>query len=101
MIIDRETVIKGSFHFTRAAEEKNAENLFIIKSKELAGIYIGNWNRPTEHSKRYEARYSLDGVIEAPSCHFPKEVHRKYTLSSDRYFQVLLGTMRYWAKFAQ
>jgi phosphatidylserine/phosphatidylglycerophosphate/cardiolipin synthase-like enzyme len=42
MIIDRSTVITGSFNFTRAAEEKNAENLLIIKSKELAGIYIGN-----------------------------------------------------------
>jgi phosphatidylserine/phosphatidylglycerophosphate/cardiolipin synthase-like enzyme len=57
MIIDKETVITGSFNFTRAAEEKNAENLLIIKSKELAGIYIGNWNRHREHSERYEARY--------------------------------------------
>ncbi len=27
MVIDRETVITGSFNFTRAAEEKNAENI--------------------------------------------------------------------------
>ena len=33
MIIDRETVITGSFNFTKAAEEKNAENLLIIKDK--------------------------------------------------------------------
>ncbi len=39
-VIDQSTVITGSFNFTRAAEEKNAENLVIIKSKELAGIYI-------------------------------------------------------------
>jgi phosphatidylserine/phosphatidylglycerophosphate/cardiolipin synthase-like enzyme len=45
MIIDRETVITGSFNFTRAAEEKNAENLLIIKSKELAAIYIDNWKK--------------------------------------------------------
>jgi phosphatidylserine/phosphatidylglycerophosphate/cardiolipin synthase-like enzyme len=57
MIIDKETVITGSFNFTRAAEEKNAENLLIIKSKELAGIYIENWGRHREHSERYEARY--------------------------------------------
>jgi phosphatidylserine/phosphatidylglycerophosphate/cardiolipin synthase-like enzyme len=30
IIIDGETVISGSFNFTRAAEEKNAENLLII-----------------------------------------------------------------------
>jgi len=32
MIIDRSTVITGSFNFTKAAEEKNAENLLIIVS---------------------------------------------------------------------
>jgi phosphatidylserine/phosphatidylglycerophosphate/cardiolipin synthase-like enzyme len=57
MVIDKETVITGSFNFTRAAEEKNAENLIIIKSKELAGIYIENWNSHRDHSQRYEARY--------------------------------------------
>jgi phosphatidylserine/phosphatidylglycerophosphate/cardiolipin synthase-like enzyme len=57
MIIDRETVITGSFNFTKAAEEKNAENLLVIKSKELAGIYIDNWKKHLERSVRYEARY--------------------------------------------
>jgi phosphatidylserine/phosphatidylglycerophosphate/cardiolipin synthase-like enzyme len=32
MIVDRTTVITGSFNFTKAAEEKNAENLLIIAS---------------------------------------------------------------------
>jgi phosphatidylserine/phosphatidylglycerophosphate/cardiolipin synthase-like enzyme len=57
MIIDQSTVITGSFNFTKAAEEKNAENLLIIKSKELAAIYIDNWKKHLEHSERYEARY--------------------------------------------
>jgi phosphatidylserine/phosphatidylglycerophosphate/cardiolipin synthase-like enzyme len=57
MIIDQSTVITGSFNFTKAAEEKNAENLLIIKSKELAMIYIDNWKKHREHSERYEARY--------------------------------------------
>jgi len=35
---DRETVITGSFNFTKAAEEKNAENLLMMKNKELAGL---------------------------------------------------------------
>jgi phosphatidylserine/phosphatidylglycerophosphate/cardiolipin synthase-like enzyme len=42
MIIEQETVITGSFNFTRAAEEYNAENLLIIRSKELAREYLGN-----------------------------------------------------------
>jgi phosphatidylserine/phosphatidylglycerophosphate/cardiolipin synthase-like enzyme len=57
MIIDKETVITGSFNFTKAAEEKNAENLLIIKSKGLAGIYIENWYKHKEHSTPYVSRY--------------------------------------------
>ena len=56
MIIDRETVITGSFNFTKAAEEKNAENLLILKNKELAEIYIKNWNKHKDHSEKYEGR---------------------------------------------
>ena len=57
IIIDRTTVITGSFNFTKAAEEKNAENLLVIRSKELAGIYAENWHRHKEHSERYQPRY--------------------------------------------
>jgi phosphatidylserine/phosphatidylglycerophosphate/cardiolipin synthase-like enzyme len=53
MIIDRETVITGSFNFTKAAEEKNAENLLIIRDKGLAKKYIENWEKHREHSERY------------------------------------------------
>jgi len=53
IIIDKETVITGSFNFTRAAEEKNAENLLILKSKELAGQYLTNWEKHREHSEKY------------------------------------------------
>ena len=57
IIIDKEVVITGSFNFTRAAEEKNAENILIINSKELVKIYIENWMRHKEHSEAYTARY--------------------------------------------
>ncbi len=57
IIIDRSTVITGSFNFTKAAEEKNAENLLIIQSKELAGKYIQNWMKHKEHSEPYAPRY--------------------------------------------
>ena len=56
MVIDKETVITGSFNFTKAAEEKNAENLLILKSKELAKQYIDNWNRHKGHSQGYRGR---------------------------------------------
>ena len=51
MVVDKETVITGSFNFTKAAEEKNAENLLILKSKELAKQYIDNWNKHKGHSQ--------------------------------------------------
>jgi phosphatidylserine/phosphatidylglycerophosphate/cardiolipin synthase-like enzyme len=54
MVIDRETVITGSFNFTKAAEEKNAENVLVIKSKELAQMYLDNWMKHREHSEPYE-----------------------------------------------
>ena len=56
MIIDKETVITGSFNFTKAAEEKNAENLLILKNSELAKIYIDNWNKHKKHSQGYKWR---------------------------------------------
>jgi phosphatidylserine/phosphatidylglycerophosphate/cardiolipin synthase-like enzyme len=57
MIIDKAVVISGSFNFTKAAEEKNAENLLIIKSNELAARYLENWQKHREHSEPYQARY--------------------------------------------
>jgi phosphatidylserine/phosphatidylglycerophosphate/cardiolipin synthase-like enzyme len=57
MIIDQSTVITGSFNFTRAAQEKDAENFIIIKSKELARIYMDNWNRHRQHPESYAPRY--------------------------------------------
>jgi phosphatidylserine/phosphatidylglycerophosphate/cardiolipin synthase-like enzyme len=53
IVIDRETVVTGSFNFTYAAEKKNAENVLIIRSRELARIYGDNWNRHRCHSPRY------------------------------------------------
>ena len=53
MIIDKEIVITGSFNFTKAAETKNAENVLILKSKELANTYIDNWMKHKEHSEGY------------------------------------------------
>ena len=56
MIIDGETVITGSFNFTKAAEEKNAENLLVIRDKKLAEQYIRNWQEHERHSEVYIGR---------------------------------------------
>ncbi len=57
IIIDKETVITGSFNFTAAAEDKNAENVIIIKSKELAALYIDNFLKHKSHSEKLSPRY--------------------------------------------
>lgn len=54
MVIDGETVLTGSFNFTKAAEEKNAENLLVIRDKALAAKYTANWKVHAEHSEAYE-----------------------------------------------
>lgn len=50
MVIDQDTVVTGSFNFTKSAEEKNAENILVIRSTELAKLYLENWKRHREHS---------------------------------------------------
>jgi phosphatidylserine/phosphatidylglycerophosphate/cardiolipin synthase-like enzyme len=52
MVIDNEIVITGSFNFTKAAEERNAENLLIMHSQQLADKYIRNWRLHQRHSMR-------------------------------------------------
>lgn len=54
MIVDRETVITGSFNFTKQAEEKNAENMLVLRSKALAKVYLNNFDRHMAHSGMYK-----------------------------------------------
>jgi len=53
MIIDNNTVITGSFNFTRAAEERNAENLLIIHDPAMAERYRENFVHHKGHSEPY------------------------------------------------
>jgi len=54
MIIDHKIIITGSFNFTNGAEEKNAENLLIIKDQpELVRRYTDNYLKHKEHSEKY------------------------------------------------
>jgi len=56
MIIDEKTVITGSFNFTKAAEQKNAENLLVIQDPALAVKYLANWREHEKHSESYLGR---------------------------------------------
>jgi len=56
IIVDGEVVLTGSFNFTKAAEEKNAENLLVIHDKALAAKYMENWEHHRGHSEGYAGR---------------------------------------------
>ena len=55
IVIDGATVITGSFNFSKAAEERNAENLLVIRDAVTAAKYLANFERHLQHSKPYVA----------------------------------------------
>lgn len=55
MILDNETIITGSFNFTKAAEHSNVENLLIIRNEpELVKKYIANFKIREQLSRFYK-----------------------------------------------
>ncbi|MHB9026799.1 MAG: phospholipase D family nuclease [Armatimonadota bacterium] len=56
IIIDGEIVITGSFNFSQAAEEKNAENLLILRSSRLAARYTENWRAHKKHARPFQVQ---------------------------------------------
>jgi phosphatidylserine/phosphatidylglycerophosphate/cardiolipin synthase-like enzyme len=62
MVIDAREVITGSFNFTKAAEEKNAENVVFINDPATAAEFARNWKDHAAHSaaaNRVEQRSSV------------------------------------------
>jgi len=53
ILVDGYLVLTGSFNFTKAAEEKNAENLLVINDPALAKKYLANWQFHAAHSAPY------------------------------------------------
>ena len=57
MVIDGATILTGSFNFTKAAEENNAENLLVIQNAALAEKYAANWQAHLKHSEVYQGKF--------------------------------------------
>lgn len=54
MLIDGRTIVTGSFNFSKAAEESNAENLLLIRDKrELLAAYNRNFAEHLDHAEPY------------------------------------------------
>ena len=56
MVIDGQIVITGSFDLTPGSEEKNAENLLVIRDRELLGRYNQNFWEHEVHSEPYSGK---------------------------------------------
>ncbi len=53
---DEARAITGSFNFTNAAQEGNAENLLVLHDSVLAAKYEQNWRNHLAHSEPYAGR---------------------------------------------
>lgn len=60
IIIDDNTVITGSFNFTKAAQYDNAENVLVIHDKKLASLYAANLQSRKAESKQVAVRKRRD-----------------------------------------
>ena len=65
MVIDGETVITGSFNFTAAAQNHNAENLLVLEDPALAAQYKANWERRRAVSMLYVGALPPSATVEA------------------------------------
>jgi phosphatidylserine/phosphatidylglycerophosphate/cardiolipin synthase-like enzyme len=57
VVVDGETVETGSFNFTAAAEQKNAENVIVLHDLRVAKTYEAEWERLWDESEEMKARY--------------------------------------------
>jgi hypothetical protein len=68
MVIDSATIITGSFNFTKAAEERNAENLLVITdAPELVKAYETNIRMHAGHAHPYQRRAEAGSSGRAPA----------------------------------
>jgi phosphatidylserine/phosphatidylglycerophosphate/cardiolipin synthase-like enzyme len=56
IVIDGELVISGSFNFSKAAQQKNAENRLLRRDAALAAQYARSWDAHRSHSQPYVGR---------------------------------------------
>jgi phosphatidylserine/phosphatidylglycerophosphate/cardiolipin synthase-like enzyme len=68
MVIDGKTVITGSFNFTKAAEESNAENVLILRLPDIAAKYEKNYQDHLAHSVKYEGKAAEQPAPPAPQA---------------------------------
>ena len=51
MVIDASVVVTGSYNFTNSADTRNAENILVLRSQDLAKSYRENWQTHWSHGQ--------------------------------------------------
>ena len=51
MVIDASVVVTGSYNFTNSADTRNAENILVLRSPDLAKSYHENWQTHWAHGQ--------------------------------------------------
>lgn len=65
ILVDDRTIITGSFNFTKAAEESNAENLLVIRGNPRPmEQYLANFRQHQAHSEAYTPPVALTSTPE-------------------------------------
>lgn len=54
VVIDGAIVVTGSFNFTQAAQDRNAENVVVIESREVAGRFLAEFERHRAAASRLQ-----------------------------------------------
>lgn len=58
LIVDGDTVETGSFNYTNSADQRNAENVLVVKNApQLAARYLQEWMLHWDHSEPMQAKY--------------------------------------------
>lgn len=55
-VVDGRRIVTGSYNFSAAAQERNAENLLVIDDEALARRYAENWRRHAAHATPFVTR---------------------------------------------
>jgi phosphatidylserine/phosphatidylglycerophosphate/cardiolipin synthase-like enzyme len=59
-VLDGRRVVTGSYNFSAAAQERNAENLLVIDDEQLVRRYAENWHRHAAHSHPFAGPQSAE-----------------------------------------
>ncbi|MCZ6653912.1 MAG: phospholipase D family protein [Planctomycetota bacterium] len=78
ILIDSDTIIAGSFNFTRSAEDSNAENLLVFKNHtDLFAKYLANYELHRKHARPYVREPASQATPRAPPTTKPQKPEEK------------------------